>query len=212
MATGFLVGPDLVLTADHVLESVHAGKASPNDVRVRFDYKGTSGGTVSQGTVFPVAKDWLVSRDPYTLQGGLGYCLLRLENSPGAQPIGGAQAGPYDALRNWINLHDVATVSPGDELVMLHHAAGEPLKLSTGRAVAMPIDAPTLIAYQLPSEPGSSGAPCFTMDFRIAAMHIGLSLPGLPFSSGVSFGARIAGIAEHLGETGHGHVIGLELA
>lgn len=212
MATGFLVGPDLVLTADHVLESVHAGKASPNDVRVRFDYKGTSSGTVSQGTVFPLAKDWLVSRDPYTLQGGLGYCLLRLENSPGAQPIGGAQAGPSDALRNWINLHDVATVSPGDELVLLHHAAGEPLKLSTGRALAMPIDAPTLIAYQLPTEPGSSGAPCFTMDFRIAAMHIGSSLPGLPFPLGVSYGARIAGIAEHLGETGHGHVIGLELA
>jgi hypothetical protein len=138
--------------------------------------------------------------------------LLRLENTPGTQPIGGAQAGPSDALRNWINLYDVGTVSPGDELVLLHHAAGTPLKLSTGKVVAMPNDAHTLITYDLPTEPGSSGAPCFTMDFRIAAMHIGSRLPGLSFSPGVSYGTRISAIAEHLGEAGHGDVIGLELA
>jgi hypothetical protein len=212
MATGFLVGPDLVLTADNVLESVHAGNVFPYDIRVRFDYKGTGSGAASQGTVFRAAIDGIVSRDPYTSQGGLGYCLLRLENTPGTQPIGGAQAGPSDALRNWINLYDVGTLSPGDELVLLHHAAGKPLKLSTGKVVAMPNDAPTLITYDLPTEPGSSGAPCFTMDFRIAAMHIGSRHPGPSFSPGVSYGTRISAITEHLGEAGHGDVIGRELA
>lgn len=213
VATGFLVGPDLVLTADHVLQTVHDGSVSPIDVQFQFDYRGDRKGAVSVGTVFHMAKDWLVSRDPYNAQGGLGYCLLRLENSPGTQPIGGTQAGPSDALRNWISLYDFDTVRPLDHLFLLHHAAGGPLQLSSGKALPTGDYDSAQIAYDVNTEPGSSGAPCFTVNFRLAALHIGSSpLTGKWFAPGMSYGTRMSAIVQHLGETGHGDVMGLALA
>ena len=37
--TGFLVGPDLVITNDHVIERLRKGNARWQDVKCRFDYK-----------------------------------------------------------------------------------------------------------------------------------------------------------------------------
>src|ERR1035441_6609919 len=44
--TGFLVGPDLVMTNYHVVEKVIKGAAATGNVRVRFDYKTSQDGSV----------------------------------------------------------------------------------------------------------------------------------------------------------------------
>src|SRR5262249_49397624 len=49
--TGFLVGPDAVLTNFHVLESVLKGEASPSKVGCRFDYKVLADKSRLEGTV-----------------------------------------------------------------------------------------------------------------------------------------------------------------
>ena len=43
--TGFLVGPNLVLTNDHVIQPLREGKARWQDVKCRFDYKQAIDGT-----------------------------------------------------------------------------------------------------------------------------------------------------------------------
>jgi hypothetical protein len=47
--TGFLVGPDAVLTNYHVLQSVLEGKTAPGKVTCRFDYKVLANGTRVEG-------------------------------------------------------------------------------------------------------------------------------------------------------------------
>lgn len=45
--TGFLVGPDLIMTNYHVIDPVIQGKAKWQDVRCRFDYKQAINGPAS---------------------------------------------------------------------------------------------------------------------------------------------------------------------
>src|SRR5712691_2590421 len=83
--TGFLVGPNLVLTNYHVFDSVWDGKSSPKDVVARFDYKvGPDGVTVPAGRTCTLAEDWKVA---FSVKGEgaeeLDFLLLRLSEAPG---------------------------------------------------------------------------------------------------------------------------------
>ncbi len=84
-ATGFLVGPGVVLTCCHVLGKSSKRKPQlPDSVRCRFDYRKTPEGLVSEGIVEPlVSKDRLVDYSPAN---DLDYALLRLENRVGLVP------------------------------------------------------------------------------------------------------------------------------
>src|SRR5262249_20806902 len=67
MGTGFLVGPEAVLTNQHVLASVLADPKAAAAVRFRFDYKVLRDGTVSEGVlVGPHPTDWLLDQSPPT--------------------------------------------------------------------------------------------------------------------------------------------------
>jgi hypothetical protein len=62
--TGMLVGPDLVLTAFHVIESL---RGSAGTCRARFDHKvGPNGGDVIPGRSVTLATDWLVDSSRYS--------------------------------------------------------------------------------------------------------------------------------------------------
>ena len=65
LGTGFLVGPDTIITNYHVVEKLISGaggaKWSPRDLVARFDFKvGPDGATVSKGSPFRLAADWLI--------------------------------------------------------------------------------------------------------------------------------------------------------
>ena len=63
--TGFLLGPDVLITNYHVMRLVKAGLVKPQDVILRFDYKRRSDGvTVNEGTVYRLATDWLIDESP----------------------------------------------------------------------------------------------------------------------------------------------------
>ena len=65
--TGFLVGPDAVLTNYHVLESVLKGTSPPDKVTCRFDYKVLADGSRVEGVAVGLhPTDWKLDFSPFS--------------------------------------------------------------------------------------------------------------------------------------------------
>jgi V8-like Glu-specific endopeptidase/tetratricopeptide (TPR) repeat protein len=219
--TGFLVGPDLLMTAFHLVEDLVVGRVHPHDAVFRFDYKQlTDGVTVAAGTVYRLSDNWLVSSSPHrsapkTSHPNLGakaldYALLRLERAAGAEPIGGDRAEPNALPRRWIELSDTAAnLEPGSPLVILHYPAGQPLMVTFGSIREHSSDRTHLI-YDANTVPGSAGSPCFNASWRLIAMHTGRQMTSSGFGwlrrAGPSFGVPISTIVAHLSEQGLGYL------
>jgi hypothetical protein len=150
-----------------------------------------AGSWSAKGAEFRLADDWLVASNEYTSPAeGLGYALLRIAGSPGAQPIGGARAESSERLRQWIELPAAATVlRPDDQLLIMMHQHRAPLRLSLGRLTGTSPDGQRLF-YDNASGPGSSGAPCFTQDLQLVGMHLGADRRGI--GNGVMTAAILA--------------------
>jgi V8-like Glu-specific endopeptidase len=162
-------------------------------VNFRFDYKGDNENRLTRGTLFGLAEDWLVARDPYrSADDGLGYVLLRLAGSPGAQPIGSERAESSEQLRQWLSVPDPSSLPHhGEQLLIAGHPAGRPLQISFGQAAAASPDA--RLRYTVDTAAGSSGAPCFTGSLELAGMHLGKEpYTGANFNFGVSMMAIVA--------------------
>src|SRR5207302_538451 len=61
-ATGFLVGPDVVITSYHNILTVVKNAIDPNHIILRFDFKRMGNGQdINMGTIYRLAsKDWLI--------------------------------------------------------------------------------------------------------------------------------------------------------
>lgn len=183
--TGFLVGPDLVLTNDHVIQRLSEGKARWQDVRCRFDYKQASDGTtldrkrlteVGLDATKPVVDNQPPS--PFDWNPTLGNpgpeetdsALLRLAKPVGDQPVGGGM-DPQSQPRGWI---DTSTAPPplasGNQVFLLQHPKGEPLQLSIGTVKEFSVNGARL-RYDANSKDGSSGSPVFNVDLQLVALH-----------------------------------------
>ncbi len=210
--TGFLVGVDLLLTADFVLKEIHDGKASPGDVRLLFDYKTDQRGrTVTAGTLFELDGDWLAARSEFGRgPSRLGYALLRVRNSPGAQPVGGSSAWESVALRQWIEVKDrLPAIESGEGLAMIQHAQAGPLKLTTNpEAVLGSSTDGTHLYYDLETFPGSSGAPCFTVDYDLVAFHVGRADLDPEAPRNCKVGVLMAAVLRDLHKRGLGDLLG----
>ncbi|SDZ20413.1 AAA ATPase domain-containing protein [Geodermatophilus africanus] len=212
--TGFLVGVDLVLTADHMLAPVHEGGMPLEDVVLRFDYKtDRSGRAVTSGIEFKVAS--ILARSEYGNQPGrLGYNLLQVAGHPGAQPVGDPQVESSGTLRRWIEAPDPPPrIDLGDALALVQHSRGGPLNLTVGQdaVVGLSLDG-TRVYYDLASMPGSSGAPCFTLDLQLVAFNIGLSIAD-PVNARRTFtGILMSAVLGDLRQQGHGGLLGAVFA
>ncbi len=184
--TGFLVGPDLVLTNDHVIDRLREGQASWQDVKCRFDFKkAIDGSPVDQKKQTEVKLDatkWLVDRlppskydwDPNLSNASpqeLDYALLRLAERVGDRPVGGDTVDPRAEPRGWID----ASVKPpalaaGNQVFLLQHPRGEPLQLAIGTVKEFNANG-TRLRYDANSRDGSSGSPCFNADLQLVALH-----------------------------------------
>jgi hypothetical protein len=181
--TGFLVGPDLVLTNEHVIRPVRDGPVSPGRVRCWFDHRMALGGAglpKKKVTEVALAEDWLVdSRPPSTFDwtpalGDAGpeetdSALLRLADPVGDLPLG-ASSDPDDPASGWIRYEPGAPIAVGRQVFLLQHPQGEPLQLTIGTVTAFN-GAGTRIRYDANSKDGSSGSPCFDADLRLVALH-----------------------------------------
>jgi hypothetical protein len=185
LGTGFLVGPDLLLTNYHVVE-MYIDVIDPTiarirdtaELRCRFDYAvdatGERAGTLKQ---FAPGSGWLIDYSKYSGvdpgdRGGapqpteLDYALLRL-----AEPAGEAPAPAGAGKRGWIPMSTVPpSLQAKDILFIVQHPKGDPLKLAVGAVLERNPNG-TRVRYDANTDGGSSGSPCFDVKLNLVAIH-----------------------------------------
>lgn len=188
--TGWLIAPDLLITAHHVIESYlnHLDK-----ITARFDYKKVpqSGQwTLGAGRIVSLAPKPLIAvSKPDTKvnelsqagagEGLLDFAILRLAEPVGAQGLGAGGKG--DEQRSHFQLPiDVHKFDKSDALFILGHpmlqgdSEAGPLKLTLGfpsQAVATASN--RRVRYVVNTEVGNSGSPVLDQDFRPLILHNG---------------------------------------
>jgi Effector-associated domain 1/Trypsin-like peptidase domain len=183
--TGFLLGPDVVMTNCHVVQPVIDGRTPASKVVLRFDYKTLANQVVNPGRVYALADDWLidhsptsaVDREPEPKSGvpgeeELDYAVMRTRGTPGSDPVGAA-ADAGGAARGWISAPRQARDYVADTpLLIMQHPDAAPLKLALDMAGIIGTNANgTRLKYKVNTEGGSSGSPCFDAEWELIALH-----------------------------------------
>jgi hypothetical protein len=180
VGTGFLVADDLVLTNFHVKALLDARGAQP---ACRFDYVRLAGNPAARdGLRVPAAagNPW-VAASPYApgdvrrdgtapTADHLDYALLHLPDPVGLFPPGHDQPGdPSDARGHFPLRADAVPLAAGEDVVVLQHPGGQPLKVALGSALASGV--PFRSAHDAPTERGTSGSPVFDLQLQLRALH-----------------------------------------
>jgi hypothetical protein len=215
--TGFLVGPDLVMTAFHVLHPVvlaesseasdAASLAKASSVVCRFDYAVLPAGMTHAGAEFALADDWRVALGrtpsdglPATID-RLDYAIVRLARPAGELPVVGA--GPWSRpRRGWIALptsgirHPFQRQSP---LFMIQHPKAGPIKLALETNAIHALDPNRVwVRYRTNSESGSSGSPCFDQNWNLIALHHSSDTgPEPAYNEGIPIDTIVAHLTHH---------------
>lgn len=199
LGTGFLVGPDLVMTNYHVIEALVKGEADHQSVVLRFDYRRRApGATPDRGTEYFLAPKWLVDSSPYSrfdlsphtdsgVPGDeeLDYALLRVDGTPGLDSVRKQTQDP--GPRGWLTPERNVTPTGKDPLLILQHPDGAPLKLDVHNFQE---SRGTRLRYTVNTEHGSSGSPVFDGRLRLIALHHSGDARVKPaFNEGIPFGA-----------------------
>lgn len=184
--TGFLLGPSSVMTNYHVVEPVIRGEAPPSAVLLRFDYKRLENEVVHEGTPLRVDDgEWLIDSSPVSPAdlvsegtGGLpaadelDYAIVKLQGTPGLDPVG-AKASPGSPRRGWVTVRQQPyPFTPNTPLMVLQHPDAAPLKLALDMSgIVAQNGNQTRVTYTVNTEGGSSGSPCFNIDWELIALH-----------------------------------------
>jgi Effector-associated domain 1/Trypsin-like peptidase domain len=211
--TGFLVGPDLVLTNHHVLRDAIACPDVPSGVQCIFDYHIRADSTTDFGTRVGLASKWLEAASPPsdvdTLSDPVGppgsdqldYALIKLAGEPGLALM------PDGRRRGWLDvLAAPPAVTIGLPLLIVQHPEEHPLKLALDTDGVLGVNANhTRLTYGVNTLGGSSGSPCFTFNLELVALHHAGSRA---FAVKRNEGIPIAAVAKHLRDGGHAVKLG----
>jgi hypothetical protein len=167
LGTGFLVGPQAVLTNWHVVhESRKRGIA---ELACAFDYiRGADGALAPVETIgveavaverpCSPAEMTTAPDDPPPRPDELDYALLKLARAPGNRGYVRLVAGPPAAARA--------------ALYIVQHCGGKPMMIAQDmEAVIGLVHGGLRLRYKTNTEPGASGSPCFTSDWDLLALH-----------------------------------------
>jgi hypothetical protein len=220
MGTGVLVGPNLFLTAWHVLQDMFSldgyGIYKPlekppmlevefNDLIDMMDNRSIP----TQPLRVKAHADWLVCYSPChvseliaqmanplkSLEGYYDYAIVRL-------------SGAVGMVRRWVKPDPrIPVPQPSDRIVLFQHPAGVPLKIDYSTIVdpEVPDEAiPTLrFLHRVNSVGGSSGGPCFDKEFALVGIHQGewpVKIGGCTINRGIPMAKIIAHYKEKLNE------------
>jgi hypothetical protein len=170
--TGFLIGPQTVLTNWHVMsELIDPGKGkafdgSAGQISVSFETL-----TDNQGRTCPVAADWLVGFSPLARQASdpapqafspdgtfLDYCAIRLLGAPGR-------------VRGWYDLSQTGALNhQTDAFFVFQHPAGVAQRAGVARDTVLD-DNKDFLRHQVWTASGSSGGLCLNHKLRPIALH-----------------------------------------
>ncbi|WP_027345047.1 trypsin-like peptidase domain-containing protein [Hamadaea tsunoensis] len=178
--TAFLVGPDLLLTNQHVVQSLVDRPAYASRARVSFDVvQRVGGGRPEKGAQYTLATDWLLDASPPSPidldlrqptapadPAQLDYAVLRL-----AEPVGTRRSPLQSVPRGWFTRSDLAAPpGPGGPLLILQYPADRPLQLAFQQAFEVNANG-TRLRHGVATDYGSSGSPCFDARMRLVALH-----------------------------------------
>ncbi len=210
LGTGFLLGPDVLITNYHVMQEVIKNPAVSGQVVLRFDYKKLDDGTtVNKGIEFRLVKqNWLIDSSPHSQvdlladpgdqtpkPDELDYALLRLDGEPGNRPIGGDKAEPTALPRRWVTPRAEPYAFPADAPVFIvQHPEAQPLKLALETKGVISENANhTRVRYRTNTEKGSSGSPVFNAEWELIALHHSGDRKIVPvYNQGIPFAAILA--------------------
>jgi hypothetical protein len=209
MGTGFLLGPDMVITNYHVMMDIIKNPSRAKDVIIRFDYKRLADGTtLNPGTMFRLStSEWLLDSSPYSnidllddpgdqtpAPDELDYALLRLDSDPGNQSVAADKAEPGAPTRKWIEVKgSVAALAVDAPVFIVQHPEALPLKLAMDtKSVLNTNSNKTRVRYRTNTEKGSSGSPVFNDSWELAALHHSGDRSIVPmFNQGIPFAAIV---------------------
>ncbi len=190
--TGVLVGPNLFLTAWHVIKSMfdfgadaqgnptYTEKVPLPSLAVEFNNMLDLVGNAVQmtgGITVNAHQSWLViyspchrlellnqiPPDPAELDRFCDYAIIRLSKTIGYE-------------RKWIELSINNIPEDNASIVLLQHPNGVPLKMDYSRVVRKlpnPPPPPYRFLHGVNALPGSSGGPCFDKEFFLIGIHQG---------------------------------------
>ena len=186
ITTGFLVGPDIVMTCFWAMEDlipdeirgVEVNIAAPlpvaQSVMLRFGQ--VTSGLLSQtasnaqalltppaqeGQMYALADSWLIDSDPER-----NYALLRVNGMPGMDRGVGGEA------RRWLRPKAGYRFRKDEPLLILSYPPGDNIMLTYGTQERIRRNG-WQVEYTAQTPFGSAGGPCFSEDLRLVAMHFG---------------------------------------
>lgn len=195
LGTGFLIGPDLVLTNYHVVAPIVEHKLASSYIHLRFDQRVHSKNPKASLTSELRKTEWLVDASSNSTAAydnimltTLDYALLRTTDQLGAELVDSDK----DQRRGWIAISPFSyTFLPQTPLLILGHPRGESLKLALDTDSILSTNAEqTRIRYTTNTDPGSSGSPCFDMQWKLVALHHAGDLASPPqYNQGIPLSA-----------------------
>jgi V8-like Glu-specific endopeptidase len=144
--SGFLVGPDLLLTNNHVLPTA---ELLPDAV-FRFNYQDDVRGRAEP------THDFRAAADVFATSRELDYTLVRLDGRPGDE-------WGFLPLRQ-------APVAVGDRVNIIQHPGGQPKQIALRDNVVEYVGG-GVAQYVTSTLPGSSGSPVLTDTWEVCALH-----------------------------------------
>lgn len=188
--TGFLVGPEVVITNYHVVRRVKTvvpgAPFMESEVICRFDHMVLKDGSTQAGKPVGLhAQGGILLSAPFhpdedtehpetavPTAEQLDFALLRLSQPMGdLSPSGQPNATP----RRWEVLPEAATpvrMNANDCVIIVQHPNGAPMKLAIGMDGVIGYNAgETRLRYRTNTEGGSSGSPIYTGEWKLAGLH-----------------------------------------
>ncbi|MET8945381.1 trypsin-like peptidase domain-containing protein [Streptomyces sp. NPDC004542] len=186
VGTGFLVAPDVVLTAGHVLGPALGSGQLPDSLEARFDFRTPSAvdrtAPHERGVRVPLTE--LLDGSPPTAAelassplswdaspDHLDYALLRtggghVPHAPGARPPAPGPRGHYLLEQHTYDFRSARL------LFVVHHPLGEPTRITYTTGQTRINDRGTRIRYpDVNTTPGSSGGPVVDLRGRLVGLH-----------------------------------------
>jgi len=151
--TGFMIGPRVMITNNHVLGSAADAVSS----QVEFNYQDTINGLAPSSVLFGLDPDSLFLTDK-----GLDYTLVAVRENPGSAEL---SSFGYNRL-----VEQEGKVLIGESLNIVQHPNGEPKQLALRENTLIDV-LPQFLHYHTDTAPGSSGSPVFNDQWEVVALH-----------------------------------------